>query len=56
MHRELAAAAARAEQFAANVPLKEDMYFVTARKQIRTAIHDDGIGQEIEELVTRLLD
>ena len=40
---------------AAKVPLKEGTYFVTARKHIRTALHDDGIGQEIEELVKRLL-
>ncbi len=55
LHRELSAAAARAAKVAANVPLKEGMYFVTARKHIRAALHDDGIVQEIEELVTRLL-
>ena len=36
-------------------PLKEGTHFVTARKHIRTALHDDGIAQEIEELVERLL-
>ena len=56
LHRELAAAAARAAQVAAKVPFKEGTHFVTARKLIRTALHDHGIGQEIEELVTRLLD
>ena len=55
LHQELAAAAARAAQVAAKVPLKEGIYFVTARKHIRTALHDDGIAQEIEELVERLL-
>ena len=55
LHQELAAAAARAAQVAAKVPLKEGIYFVTARKHIRTALHDHGIGQEIEELVERLL-
>ena len=55
LHRALAAAAQRAARVAANVPLKEGIYFVTARKHIRTALHDDGIAQEIEELVTRLL-
>ncbi len=56
LHRELAAAAARAAKVATNVPLKEDMYFVSARKHIRAALHEHGIAQEIEELVTRLLD
>ena len=55
LHRELAAAAARAAKVAASVPLKEGTYFVTARKHIRAALQDDGIAQEIEELVTRLL-
>ena len=55
LHRKLAAAAARAAKIAASVPLKEGMYFVTARKHIRTALQEDGIAQEIEELVTRLL-
>lgn len=55
LHRELAAAAARAAKIAASVPLKDNMYFVTARKHIRAALHDDGIAQEIEELVKRLL-
>ena len=56
LHQELAAAAERAANVAAKVPLKEGMYFVTARKHIRTALHDDGIAQEeIEELVERLL-
>jgi len=55
LHRKLAAAAARAAKVAANVPLEEDIYFVTARKHIRAALHDDGIAREIEELVTRLL-
>ncbi len=55
LHRKLAAAAARAAKIAASVPLKEGIYFVTARKHIRTALHDHGIAQEIEELVTRLL-
>ena len=48
LHRKFAAAAARAVKVAAGVPLKEGMYFVTA-------LHDDGIAQEIEELVKRLL-
>ena len=55
LHQELATAAERAAQVAAKIPLKEGTHFVTARKQIRTALHDNGIAQEIEDLVTRLL-
>ncbi len=55
LHRELAAAAQRAATAAANIPLKEGIYFVTARKHIRAALQDNGIAHEIEELVTRLL-
>ena len=55
LHQDLATAAKRAASVAAKVPLKEGMYFVTARKHIRTALHDHGIAQEIEDLVTRLL-
>ena len=55
VHRELAAAAERAAEVAAKVPLKEGTYFVTARKHIRTALHDDGIAQEVEDLVNALL-
>ncbi len=55
LRQELAAAAARATSVAASVPLKEDMYFVTARKHIFAALQEDGISQEIEELVARLL-
>ena len=56
LHQQLAAAAQRAVSVAAAVPLNEDMYFTTARKHIRAALQDDGIAQEIEELVKRLLD
>ena len=55
LRQELAAAAAHVTSVAASVPLKEDIYFVTARKHIRAALQDDGITQEIKELVTRLL-
>ena len=46
---------AACSRVAANVPLKETTYFVTARKHIRAALQEDGIAQEIEELVERLL-
>ena len=56
LHRELAAAAERAANVAARVPLKEGTHFVTARKHIRTALHDHGIAREIDDLVARLLE
>ena len=56
LHQELAAATTRAAQVAASVPLKEGTYFVTARKHIRTALHDHGIAQEIDDLVARLFE
>ncbi len=56
LHRELAAAAERAAEVAAGVPLKEGTHFVTARKHIRTALHDHGIAREIDDLVARLLE
>ena len=63
LHQDLAAAAKRAAHVAAAVPLvrnakarnQETMHFVTARKHIRTPLHDDGIAQEIEDLVASLL-
>ena len=55
LHQELATAAERAAQVAAKVPFKEGTHFVTARKHIRTALHDDGIAQEVEDLVNALI-
>ena len=51
----LAAAGRRAEAVAATVPLKEGAYFITARRQIREALADDGVAGEIDSLVEQLL-
>ena len=55
LHTALATAAHHAETIAAQVPLKEGVYFTTARRQIRTALAEDGIAVEIDSLVKELL-
>jgi hypothetical protein len=55
-HRNLAAAAERAEQVASAVSLKEGEHFTRARKRIRDALRADGVAGEIDQLVGELLD
>ena len=55
LHVALADAGRRAEAVAATVPLKEGVYFVTARRQIRQALAEDGVAGEIDGLVEDLL-
>jgi len=55
LHRELAEAGAQAEAVAANVELKEGEKFQRARKRVRDALIEDGIGGDIEKLVEKLL-
>jgi len=55
LHRELAEAGALAELVAANVELKEGEKFQRARKRVRDALAEDGIGGDIEKLVEKLL-
>jgi hypothetical protein len=55
LHRELADAGAQAETVAANVELKEGEKFQRARKRVRDALAEDGIGGDIEKLVEKLL-
>ena len=55
LHAAIAAAGRRAEAVAAGVPLKEGVYFVTARRQIREALAEDGVAGEIDQLVEELL-
>jgi hypothetical protein len=55
LHRELAEAGAHAEAIAANVELKESEKFQRARKRVRDALAEDGIGGDIEKLVEKLL-
>jgi len=55
LHNALAKAAARAEEIAAAVDLKEGMHFVKIRQQIRAALKSDGIAGKIDNLVAELL-
>ena len=55
IHTALATAGHHAETIAAQVPLKESTYFITARRQIRAALAEDGVTGEIEALVENLL-
>jgi hypothetical protein len=55
LHRDLAAAASRAEIVAATVPLTGAQHFVAKRRAIRAALAEDGITAEIEALVDALL-
>jgi SAM-dependent methyltransferase len=55
LHRDLAAAAARAEAVAALVPLAETQHFTAKRRAIRAALAEDGVAAEIEALVDALL-
>ena len=55
LHRDLADAGVEAERVAALVELKEGEKFQRARKRVRDALAEDGIGGEIEKLVEKLL-
>lgn len=55
LHRDLATAGREAERVASMVELVEGERFQRARKRIRDALAEDGIGLEIEKLVDRLL-
>ena len=55
LHRDLAAAASRAEAIAAAVPLTDTQHFVVKRRAIRAALAEDGVAEEIEALVDALL-
>lgn len=56
LHRELAEAGAHAEQVAAMVELKEGEKFQRARKRVRDALAEEGVGGDIEILVEKLLE
>ncbi len=55
LHQALAAEAARAEQVAAQAPLKDGEHFVRARQRVRQALSENSVAQDIERLVTQLL-
>lgn len=55
LHTALADAGQEAERVAGMVELVEGEKFQRARKRVRDALAEDGIGGEIEKLVDRLL-
>ena len=55
VHRDLAAAARRAEDIAANVDLSRAHHFTAKRRAIRDALAADGVAAEIDALVDALL-
>ena len=55
LHRDLAAAARRAETVAATVSLTDAKHFVAKRRAIRATLAEEGIAAEIEALVVALL-
>ena len=55
LHRDLAAAAVRAETIAATVELTDAQHFTVKRRAIRAALVADGIAAEMEALVDALL-
>lgn len=56
LHHDLARAGAHAETVAGMVELVEGEKFQRARKRVRDALAEEGIGGEIEKLVEKLLD
>jgi hypothetical protein len=56
LHRDLAEAAERAERVAAMVALEEGEHFTRARKRVRDALRADGVFEEIDRLVERLIE
>lgn len=55
LHKELAAAAMHAEFVASRVEVKEGEYFVTTRNRIRKTLAGEGIAEDIDKLVEKLL-
>jgi hypothetical protein len=55
LHKELAAAAMHAEFVASRVEVKEGEYFVTTRNRIRKTLVEEGIAEDIDKLVEKLL-
>lgn len=55
VHQNLSRAAECAEKLALGVEIRETMHFTRVRARIREALHEDGIGIEIDTLVAELL-
>jgi SAM-dependent methyltransferase len=56
LHRDLGEAGSHAEDVAREVRLVETEKFQRARRRVREALAEEGIGDEIEKLVEKLLD
>jgi SAM-dependent methyltransferase len=56
LHQDLARAGAHAEKVAGMVELVDGERFQRARKRVRDALAEEGVGGEIEKLVEKLLD
>ena len=56
LHRDLAAAAEKAEAVAAAVALPEGVKFQRARRIVRAALAEAGVAERIDALVAKLLD
>lgn len=55
-HQDLVAAGKEAEEIAAAVPLPQSVKFQRARKMVRDALTESGVGPRIDVLVGQLLD
>lgn len=54
-HMEIAALASRAEEVAAATDIPAGTQFQAARRRVRTALDEDGVGADIEEAISELL-
>ena len=55
LHREIAEAAKTAEDVARAVPEKEGEYFTQTRRRVRDALTENGVADELDSLVGKLL-
>ena len=55
-HKKMVKASRRAEEVAIDVRLPERCHFTRARRLIREALQEDGVAEDIERLVARLLE
>ena len=55
LHLELSDAAERAEEVATSVEIEEGTYFGTVRHMVRDTLNEEGLLDEIDKAVTRLL-
>lgn len=56
IHRDLASAAAKAEQLASSIDIPERLHFTRARQLIRKSLNDAGLWDQIEKLAETALE